>query len=145
MLAFLQVHEHHLQRQLKSTSAPSRTQSSPHVSSVFNRIECSYCHKLGHNTDQCYSLHPNLKPKFSPQPQSTSSLPGPPPRLECSYCHRVGHSKEDCYKLIGFPKGGLQTSRERSRSPSSSRQGARTNHISVPSARGSTPFSLTQD
>jgi hypothetical protein len=167
MLAFLQVHEHHLQRQSKQVSTqpslpakfqrkchqcgsvdhlisncPSRAQSSPQVSSVFSRIECSHCHRLGHTADKCYGLHPNLRPSSSAQHQS-SSLPGPPPR-QCSNCHMLGHTKEFCYHLIGFPKKDSHTSRERSRSPSASRQGARTNHVNASSGREATPFSLTQ-
>jgi hypothetical protein len=167
MLAFLQVHEHHLLHQSKLSSSlspstiqkrchhcgskehligqcPIRMQQNPSVSSVFNRIECSHCHKMGHSADKCFLLHPNLRPNNTTQFQS-SSLPGPPPRPVCSYCHMVGHNKESCYHLNGFPKRDSHNSRERSRSPSASRQGARTNHVNVPSAREATPFSLTQD
>jgi hypothetical protein len=150
MLAFLQVHEHHLQRQSKSSSAPSLSsdQSQRHslVATVFSRIECSHCHRRGHTADKCFSLHPELRPSSSTQFQS-NSLPGPPSRssLSCSHCQRSGHTKEQCYQLIGYPKRDSYGSRERSRSPSASRQGARTNHVNMPTTREATPFSLTQD
>jgi hypothetical protein len=64
---------------------------------------------------------------------------------QCSHCLRPGHTKETCYHLIGFPKRDSYGSRERSRSPSISRQGARTNHVTQPSTREATPFSLTQE
>jgi hypothetical protein len=54
----------------------------------------------------------------------------------------VGHTKENCYHLNGFPRRDPHGSRERSRSPSAGKQGARTNQVSAPSARESTPYSL---
>jgi hypothetical protein len=56
----------------------------------------------------------------------------------------VGHTKENCYHLIGFPRRDTHASRERSRSPSASRRGARSNHVNASPAREATPFSLTQ-
>jgi hypothetical protein len=152
MLAFLQVHEHHLQRQSKSSSVPSlssdqpsRHQSRSLVASVFNRIECTHCHRMGHTAEQCYSLHPDLRPNQPLRQSNSNTLPGPPLRTSCSHCLRPGHTKETCYQLVGFPKKDFYGRRERSRSPSASRQGARTNHITPSSARESTPYSLTQE
>jgi hypothetical protein len=28
-------------------------------------FKCNYCNNLGHSTDHCWVLHPNLKPKFA--------------------------------------------------------------------------------
>lgn len=157
MLAFLQVHEHELQRHGRTSLSPS-TPTAGHssdqrrcfhcgsmghqlaqcpqrargqVSGIMSRLECSHCHKPGHLAANCYMLHPHLRVSQPPRPQ-------------CSHCHMSGHSADNCFHIIGFPTRDINDrGRQRSRSPAAA---ARTNRVAslpppprVP-AREATPF-----
>jgi hypothetical protein len=165
MLSFLQVHEHEIQHQSNSSSAPSpsrapfvrrchqcgsvdhiasqcpiRATQLPRVASIFSRIECSHCHKLGHSADRCFILHPNLRPSYPPADVRFSSGR---PQSQCSHCKMVGHTREQCFHLLGFPpRDANSRPRERSRSPAARTAAARTAGLPLPPAREPTPFHL---
>ena len=72
---------------------------SSHTSTNRSGIKCSHCSKPGHTEENCWSKHPNKKPKNGNNSSANGGNTGAKPKKKCTYCNMSNHTVENCNKL----------------------------------------------